>query len=207
MNEQEKLMTAYHEAGHALLGWKLPEADPVHKITIVPRGRALGVTQFVPEEERSHMGQKRLEAMLAVALAGRAAEKLIYNEYSAGAENDIQRATQIARRMVGYWGMSDLIGPVAFRQGEEHPFLGKEIHEQRQYSEQTASLIDQEVQRILREAEQRALNLLRENREDLEKLSRSLLENEILNKEQMIELIGEPAPRAYASRQSAQDES
>ena len=195
LNEQEKWMTAYHEAGHALLSWYSPEADPVHKVTIVPRGRALGVTQFVPDEDRMHMGQKRLETMLSVALAGRAAEKLIFDEYSAGAENDIQRATQIARRMVGHWGMSDVIGPVAFREGDEHPFLGKEIHEQRKYSEQTAALIDQEVQRILRSAEGHATDVLVEHRTELELVSKQLMEKEILSKEELTELIGPPAQR------------
>lgn len=200
LNDEERRMTAYHEAGHALLGWYVAEADPVHKVTIVPRGRALGVTQFVPEEERMHMGQRRFEALLAVAMAGRAAEKIIFDEYSAGAENDIMRATQIARRMVGYWGMSDAIGPVALRDGEEHPFLGKEIHEQRKYSEQTAHLIDQEVQRILWAAERRAIQLIQEKRRELELLTDGLMDKEILNKEEITELIGLPVPRRFAVR-------
>ncbi|MCA8993494.1 MAG: ATP-dependent zinc metalloprotease FtsH [Planctomycetaceae bacterium] len=199
LNAHEKRMTAYHEAGHALLGWYSADADLVHKVTIVPRGRALGVTQFVPEEERMHMGQKRLETMLAVALAGRAAEKMIFDEYSAGAESDIQRATQIARRMVGAWGMSEVIGPVAFRESEEHPFLGKEIHEQRKYSEQTAHTIDQEVQRILRAAQAHAVDVLEEHRKELDLLSEALLAREILSRDEMIEVIGPATPRNFQS--------
>ncbi|MEI8021310.1 MAG: ATP-dependent zinc metalloprotease FtsH, partial [Schlesneria sp.] len=127
LGPKEREMTAYHEVGHALLAWLLPEVDPVHKITVIPRGRALGVTQLMPDEDRYNVGEKRLHSQLAFMLGGRAAEKLVFNEYSAGAEDDLKRATQIARRMVTRWGMSDAIGPVAFRDGEEHPFLGKEM--------------------------------------------------------------------------------
>jgi len=190
LNAQERRMTAYHEAGHALLAWLLPEVDPVHKVTIVPRGRALGVTQLLPEEERFHMGESRLRAQLAMMLGGRAAEKLIFDEYSAGAEDDLKRASQIARRMVSAWGMSERIGPVAYRDGEEHPFLGKEIQEARKYSEQTAFLIDQEMQKILVAAHERATAILDENRESLDRISDALLEREIVSREELVELIG-----------------
>src|SRR5690606_26910885 len=168
LNQHEKEMTAYHEAGHALLAWLLPEVDSVHKVTIIPRGRALGLTQFLPEEERYNVGENRLRQELQVLLAGRAAEKLVFDEYSAGAENDLQRATQIARRMVGYWGMSEAIGPVAFRNGDDHPFLGKEMHEQRKFSEQTAHVIDQEMQRFLNAASDQATQTLKEHRDKLD---------------------------------------
>ncbi|HSG72364.1 MAG TPA: ATP-dependent zinc metalloprotease FtsH, partial [Planctomycetaceae bacterium] len=121
MNEKERRMTAGHEAGHALIAWLLEELDPLHKVTIVPRGRALGVTQLLPDEERYSVGEKKLHSQLTMMLGGRAAEKLLFDEYTAGAEDDLKRATAIARRMVAYWGMSETIGPVAFRQGEEHP--------------------------------------------------------------------------------------
>ncbi len=127
----------------------------IHKVTIIPRGRSLGVTQLVPDEERYNAGEKRLHSQLAFILGGRAAERLICEEYSAGAEDDLRQATQLARRMVAHWGMSEVIGPVAFRQGEEHPFLGKEIHEQRKFSEETAHVIDREVQRFLTSAQER----------------------------------------------------
>jgi len=193
LNEHEREMTAYHEAGHALLAWLLPEVDSVHKVTIIPRGRALGVTQLIPDEERFHIGEKRLHSQIVMMLGGRAAEKLVFDEFSAGAEDDLKRATDIARRMVAHWGMSEVIGPVAFRQGEEHPFLGKEIHEQRQFSEETARIIDQEVQRFLTTGADRASELLIEHREELNRVAAALLENESLGKPELIELLGERA--------------
>jgi cell division protease FtsH len=190
MNKKERRMTAYHEAGHALIAWLLPEVDPVHKVTIVPRGRALGVTQLLPEEDRMHMGETRLKSQLSMMLAGRAAEKFVFDEYSAGAEDDLRRASQIARRMVSAWGMSDAVGPVAYRDGDEHPFLGKEIHEARKYSEQTAFLIDQEMQKILVAAQDQAMHLLKENREQLDRIVEALLEQEVVSREELIELLG-----------------
>jgi cell division protease FtsH len=195
LNPHEREMTAYHEAGHALLAWLLPDVDPVHKVTIIPRGRALGVTQMLPEEERYHIGEKRLHSELTVALAGRAAEKLVFDEYSAGAEEDLKRATHISRRMIGYWGMSEVVGPAAFRDGEEHPFLGKEMHEARQYSEKTAFTIDQEIQRFLNAAHDRATSMLKEHRDKLDKISRGLLENELLDRDDISALIGPPVQR------------
>jgi len=190
LSEHEKEMTAYHESGHALLAWLLPDLDPVHKVTIVPRGRALGVTQLLPDEERYSMGENQLHSHLVFAMGGRAAEKLVFDEYSAGAEGDLKQATSLARKMVGHWGMSELIGPVAFRQGEEHPFLGKEMHESRDFSEETARLIDQEIQRFLMNASNRATEMLVQHRDKLDELARQLLEREILNKDEMIEILG-----------------
>ena len=190
LNEQEKEITAYHESGHALLAWLLPEVDLIHKVTIIPRGRSLGVTQLMPDEERYNAGEKRLHAQLAFILGGRAAERLMFEEYSAGAEDDLRQATQLARRMVAHWGMSEVIGPVAFRQGEEHPFLGKEIHEQRKFSEDTAHIIDQEVQRFLTTAQERAVNLLSEHRDDLDRLAHALLEHESLGQTELKALLG-----------------
>jgi len=191
LNEHEREMTAYHESGHALLAWLLPDVDSVHKVTIIPRGRALGVTQLVPDEERYHIGEKRLHSQIAMMLGGRAAEKLVFDEFSAGAEDDLKRATAIARKMVAHWGMSEIIGPVAFRQGEEHPFLGKEMHEQRQFSEETARIIDQEVQRFLTSAADRATEMLTKHREELDRITAALLEKESLGKADLIELLGE----------------
>jgi len=196
LSDHEKEMTAYHEAGHALLGWLLPEVDPVHKVTIIPRGRALGVTQLLPDEERYSIGEKRLHSQLVFMLGGRAAEKLVFDEYTAGAQDDIKRATQLSRRMVGHWGMSEIIGPVAFSQGEEHPFLGKEMHEHREFSEETARIIDQEVQSILSKAYDRAKSMLAEQREVLDRLSKALLDRESLGREELAEIIGAPATSA-----------
>ncbi len=193
LNDEEKEITAYHESGHALLAWLLPDVDLIHKVTIIPRGRSLGVTQLVPDEERYNAGEKRLHSQLAFILGGRAAERLICEEYSAGAEDDLRQATQLARRMVAHWGMSEVIGPVAFRQGEEHPFLGKEIHEQRKFSEETAHVIDREVQRFLTSAQERAFSLVSEHRDDLERLARALLEHESLGQTELKKILGERA--------------
>ena len=197
LGPKEREMTAYHEVGHALLAWLLPEVDPVHKITVIPRGRALGVTQLMPDEDRYNVGEKRLHSQLAFMLGGRAAEKLVFNEYSAGAEDDLKRATQIARRMVTRWGMSDAIGPVAFRDGEEHPFLGKEMAtDQREYSDDTARVIDAEVQRFLIQANDRAVQVLTENRGKLDSLTASLVEKESLDLAVITAIIGPPVSRS-----------
>ena len=132
-------------------------------------------------------------------MGGRAAEKLIFDEYSAGAEDDLKKATSLARRMVAHWGMSELIGPVAFRQGEEHPFLGKEIHEAREFSEETAHTIDQEVQRFLNDAANKASKLLTEHRDQLDAISKALLKNESIDHADMVKLLGEPVPRTSRS--------
>ncbi len=203
LSEHEKAMTAYHEAGHALLAWFLPDVDPVHKVTIIPRGRALGVTQLLPEEDRYHYGEKRMHSQMAMMLGGRAAEKLVFDEYSAGAEDDLKRATSLARRMVSHWGMSEKIGPVAFRQGEDHPFLGKELHEAREFSEETAHTIDQEVQRFLHAAADRASKLLAEHRSQLDAVSNLLLEKESIDHPDLVTLLGPPIPRTNSEAKKA----
>ncbi|MEP2307112.1 ATP-dependent zinc metalloprotease FtsH [Rhodopirellula bahusiensis] len=188
--DSEKEKTAYHEAGHTLTAWHLEGSHIVHKVTIIPRGRALGVTQYVPNEDRLSMSKKELEHQLIVLLGGRAAEKIIYTETCVGAENDLERATSIARRMVTHWGMSPKIGPVSYKTSDEDPFLGREIHQQRQFSEHTQELIDEEVARILMEADQKAEQLLREHRGQLETITRALLDREELNEVELTELIG-----------------
>ncbi|MEM9701222.1 MAG: ATP-dependent zinc metalloprotease FtsH [Planctomycetota bacterium] len=191
MSGHEKRMTAYHEAGHALIAWVLPTLDPVHKVTIIPRGRALGVTQLLPDEERHHFGERRMRDHLAMAMGGRAAEKLVFDEYSAGAEDDLNRSTSLARKMVAHWGMSDKVGPVAFRQGETHPFLGKEMQTGRNFSDETARQIDDEIRAVLQGAMDRATQILSERRDDLERISQMLLEQEAISREDMGELLGE----------------
>lgn len=197
LNDHEKRMTAYHEAGHALLGWLLPDVDPVHKVTIVPRGRALGVTYFQPNEERMSMGEKQMHSQLIMSMGGRVAEKLVFNEYTAGAQGDLKSSTSLARKMIGQWGMSDKIGPVAFRDGEENPFLGKELHEQRQYSEHTAAIIDAEVQRFLNESQDEAKRMLTENRGKLDIIANALLDQELVEYDDLVKLIGPDAPRTH----------
>ncbi|REJ96594.1 MAG: ATP-dependent zinc metalloprotease FtsH [Planctomycetota bacterium] len=190
LSEEEKEMTAYHEAGHALLAWIVPGIDRLHKVTVVPHGRALGVTQLLPEEDRLNISEADLRARLVFMLGGRAAEKLIYDQYSAGAENDLTEATKLARRMVSRWGMSERLGPVAYHATEENPFLGREFHSEREFSEHTAQMIDEEIARILHASADRAMELLRANSEKLKKLAEALVEHEFLDEEDITELIG-----------------
>jgi cell division protease FtsH len=191
MDKKEKTLTAWHEAGHAVLAWAQEGMDPVHKVSIVPRGRTLGVTQLMPESEINNLGERILKARIVMTMGGRAAEKMKFNEYSAGAQGDISQATQLARRMVASWGMSEVIGPVAFRQSEEHPFLGKEMHTYREFSEETTRQIDMEVQRIIKEAERTATQLLTQYRDKLEALVDALLESEDLEREAVEKILGE----------------
>lgn len=195
LSDKEKSLTAYHEAGHALLAWLVPSSDRVHKVSIIPRGRALGATQLLPEEDRVNIGETELRTRLLFLLGGRSAEKLVFNEYTAGAEDDLKRATSLARRMVTHWGMSERLGPVAFRDGEEHPFLGKEMAEQRQYSETTARIIDEEVGLLLRQAADRAVELLSKHRDDLDRLAGALENEETLDEGDLERLLGPPAYR------------
>jgi cell division protease FtsH len=190
MSEKEKRATAYHEVGHTLVAWYIAEADPVHKVTIIPRGRALGVTQMLPIEERVSYYERDLRARLAVLLGGRAAERLVFDDLSAGVADDLKRATRLARVMVTQCGMSDRIGPVYYRESEEHPFLGREIANSREHSEHTAQVIDEEVARILREEDERAYRILEEHRDELERLSDTLLEREVLSVSEIEEMIG-----------------
>ncbi|MCH8045665.1 MAG: ATP-dependent zinc metalloprotease FtsH [Planctomycetes bacterium] len=200
---KEKEMTAYHEAGHALLAWLLEESDRVHKVTIIPRGRALGVTQLLPEEEIFNVGESRLTSRLIFMLGGRAAEKLVFDEFSAGAESDLTQSTRLARKMVANWGMSERLGPVSFSRGEEQPFLGKEIHEARNFSEHTAQLIDEEITKLLNSAYDRARLMLIEQRDKLDTVAEALLEKEMLDDKDIEALIGPSARQLAASNGKA----
>lgn len=200
---REKEKTAYHEAGHALLAWLLPGVDRLHKVTVIPRGRALGVTQTVPEEERMNVSESELRDKLAFILGGRAAEKIAYDELSAGAENDLERATKMVRRMVTQWGMSERIGPVSYKMSGEDPFLGREMHESRQFSEHTMQVIDEEIARILHDAAQRAFDVLLKNKDKLESLTKELCEKEELSDVEITDLIG---PSIHATRKKDQEE-
>jgi cell division protease FtsH len=190
LSAEGKRRTAYHEAGHALVSWLEPEADPPQKVSIIPRGRALGVTFNLPEEERYHLGFDYFKARLIVLMGGRAADRLIYKQPYSGHEDDLKQATRLARYMVTHWGMSDRLGPMAFRVGEEHVFLGKEIQEPRDFSEGTAQVIDEEVSRILRDADERAYQILEQNRDKLEALVEALLQREELLKEEIDQVLG-----------------
>ena len=193
LSERERRATAYHEAGHALLAWLTKGGNRVHKISIIPRGRTLGATQILPDEDRLNIGQSELRQRLLFLLGGRTAEKLIFDELSAGAEDDLNKATQIARRMVMHWGMSERLGPVAFRDGEDHPFLGKEMAEPRRFSEHTAQVIDEEIQRILHESADSAMEMLTTHRNKLEALAERLIGEETLDELEIEDLIGPPA--------------
>ncbi len=188
ISEKERRLTAIHESGHALVGMNIPESDPVHKVTIVPRGRALGVTFFLPEQDILGRTKEELEAMIANSMGGRVAEELFIGRITTGASNDIEKATEIARAMVCQYGMSDL-GPLAYGKKDEQIFLGREINQHRDYSEDTAIKIDQEVNRIIGTQYKRATRILEDNREAMERLTEALLEYESLDLEQMKRVI------------------
>jgi cell division protease FtsH len=190
VNEDEKRVIAYHEAGHALTAKLLPGADPLKKVTIIPRGRSLGATEQVPEEDRHNLSRQYLLNKIAIILGGRAAEKIVFEDLTSGAGDDLKKATQLARRMVCQWGMSEKLGPVTYRQGEPHPFLGREIAEQRDFSEHTAQKIDEEVQRITQEMHEKSEELLQSNADKLDSLAEALLEHETLDSEHINRLLG-----------------
>jgi cell division protease FtsH len=189
ISEEEKKATAYHESGHALVGKLVPGSDPVHKMTIIPRGLALGVTHYLPIDEKHTYSKKYLETKLLHILGGRVAEKLVFNELTTGAGNDIERATELARKMVCEWGMSERLGPLTFGKKEEQIFLGREIATHRDYSEDTAQEIDKEVRRIVEEAEEETTKLLSANLDKLHLLANALLEKEILDGEEIDKIL------------------
>jgi cell division protease FtsH len=191
LTEEDKRKTAYHEGGHALVTWLEPAADRPLKVSIIPRGQSLGVNLSVPEEERYHYGMDHFKAKLVTLMGGRAADRLVYGQPFAGAESDLKQATRLARYMVTHWGMSDRLGPMSFRVGEEHVFLGKEIQEPRDFSEGTAQLIDEEVQRLLREADERSFHHLEQHRAELDRLAGQLLHREELSREDIDRLLRE----------------
>ncbi|MDR2489618.1 MAG: ATP-dependent zinc metalloprotease FtsH [Desulfovibrio sp.] len=187
--------TAYHEAGHAILNVLLPETDTLHKVSIIPRGRALGVTMFLPEEDKNTMTRVELESAIAVSFGGRAAELIVFNQYTTGAANDIKQATGLARSMVCKWGMSDAVGPMAVGEQSQEVFIGREWVANREHSEDTARLVDVEVKRIIDDAMATAGRLLRENIDNLHRVAEALLERETLTGDEVKRLLrGEPLP-------------
>lgn len=185
ISEKEKKTTAYHEAGHALVARLLPDSDPVHKVTIIPRGRALGLTHYLPTDDRHSYSRSYIQTMLTYMLGGRAAEKIVFDHYTTGASNDIERATTLSRKMVCEWGMSDKLGPVAFGKKEEEVFLGREISTAKNYSEETSRLIDTEIKWIILEAENKAIQLINENIQFLHTIANALIERETLDAEDL----------------------
>jgi cell division protease FtsH len=188
VREEDRKTTAYHEAGHGLVARFLPGTHAVNKITIIPRGRAAGITWFLPEEQDFRY-KDQLESELSVAFGGRAAEEIVFKRISTGASNDIKQATELAQKMVRAWGMSEILGPLSYAKNEEHIFLGREIAQHRDYSEETAQKIDFEINKLIRSSYDRARQVLEENIEVLHKLSALLLEKETVMGAELDDLI------------------
>jgi cell division protease FtsH len=197
ITDAEKEVTAYHEAGHALVARLLPDTDPIHKVTIIPRGQALGVTMQLPKDERYTHSKKFLENTLCILFGGRVAEKIIFDEITTGAGNDIERASDMARKMVCAWGMSEELGPLTFGKKEEQIFLGREISQHRDFSEDTARKIDEEVHNIILTANKTVIRLLTENKDILKRMAEELLEKETIVLDDIERILAEMRPGQY----------
>ena len=200
MNEDEKKLTAYHEAGHAIVGRTVPEHDPVYKVSIIPRGRALGVTMFLPEEDRYSHSKTRLESQIASLFGGRIAEELIFGpgRVTTGASNDIERATMIARNMVTKWGLSDRLGPLAYSEDEGEVFLGRQVTQTKHMSDETAHAIDEEVRRIIDSSYERAKTILTDNLDKLHAMAKALVKYETIDEPQITDIMEGREPRPPA---------
>ncbi|MEE9523846.1 MAG: ATP-dependent zinc metalloprotease FtsH [Thermodesulfovibrionales bacterium] len=196
ISDLEKKITAYHEAGHVIVAHELPDTDPIHKVSILPRGMAMGVTQLLPEEDRHYYPKAYLMSKLGIALAGRVAEKIVFDDISTGAQNDLKEATSLAEKMVAQWGMSDKVGPINLGRGEEHPFLGRELAQPKRYSDDMAWLMDQEIRRLIMEAETKAEEILAVNRHTLDSIADALIKEEVLEKEEIEKIIKEANKKA-----------
>jgi len=197
LSEKERKLIAYHEGGHALVGHAMANADPVHKVTIIPRGRALGYTQALPTEDKFLTTRAEMQDQLAMLLGGRTAEELIFHEPTSGAANDIEKATQIARGMVTEYGMSERLGARKFGSGDSEPFLGREMSHGRDYSEEIASAIDEEIKRLIESAHDEAWEVLVEYRDVLDNLVLQLLEHETLSRKQVLEVFAPVEKRPF----------
>jgi len=202
ISEQEKRITAYHEAGHALVARMLPGTDPIHKITIIPRGRALGLTQQLPIDEKHTYPRRFLLNSISILLGGRAAEELVLEDFTTGAGNDIERATDLARKMVCEWGMSTQMGPLSYGKKEEQIFLGREIATHKDYSEETAKRIDSEICQIVSVCYDTSKKILSENLQTLHSLSEELIKREVLNSEDLDAII---SGRALPEQEKTED--
>lgn len=206
ISDDEKRNTAYHESGHALVARLLPGTDPIHKVTIIPRGRALGLTQQLPEDEKHTYPKKYLLNNIAILLGGRAAEELILKDFTTGSGNDIERATNLARKMVCEWGMSEVMGPLTYGKKEEQIFLGREFATHKDYSEDTAQRIDEEVTRIVSQSYEKAKQLLTDHMDALNKIASELLEKEVLNTAELDAIIGISSSRDDGARTAGEIE-
>jgi cell division protease FtsH len=193
ISADEKKATAYHESGHALLHYYLKNVDPLHKVTVIPHGRALGLALSLPETDSFSKNRSWLMDRIKIAMGGYVAEKIFYNETTTGTKNDLDQATDLARRMVCEWGMSEVLGPVAYGQEDEPIFLGKEIARHKDYSEETAQKIDQEIRNILGTCMNEVEQILREHKGQLETLAAELIQKESLDDDEIRELLGFPA--------------
>jgi cell division protease FtsH len=201
LSEKERVVTAYHEMGHALVGHFLPNADPVHKISVVSRGQALGYTISMPDEDKFLTTRAQLEDTMAMSLGGRAAEEIVFDEITTGAANDLEKVTQTAKQMTMRFGMSDKLGPRVLGHNHGAPFLGRDMHSEPDYSDDLARVIDAEIRRIIEEAHQRARDILVEHRQDLETLSKILLVRETIEREEFLALLaGAPEDQVFAER-------
>ncbi len=202
ITEEDRRIVAYHESGHTLVAAMTPGADPLQKVTIIPRGRALGATEQVPEQDRYNLSREYLLGRISVMLGGRSAEKLVFNDLTTGAANDLKQATQTARRMVTQWGMSEKLGAATFAMEEQHVFLGKDISQPKHFSEHTNQVIDEEIQKIINTREDHASKILTENRDTLDRLAESLIENETLEREDLEKIIGNLAKTGSKEKES-----
>jgi cell division protease FtsH len=191
MSEKEKKLTAYHEAGHAIVGRLVPEHDPVYKVSIIPRGRALGVTMFLPEQDKYSISRKQLDSQLASLFGGRVAEEIVFGieNVTTGASNDIERATQLARNMVTRWGLTDALGPLAYSEDEDEVFLGRSVTQHKHVSDETALKIDMEIRSIIETAHKTATDLIQSNREKLEVMTDALMKYETIDSSQIDQIM------------------
>jgi cell division protease FtsH len=197
MTDAEKRMTAYHESGHAIVGISVPEHDPVYKVTIIPRGRALGVTQFLPEQDRYSMSKRRLESSIATLFGGRIAEEIIFgaDAVTTGASNDIERATELARNMVTKWGLSDRLGPLTYTEEAGEVFLGRSVTQHKQVSDETAHAIDEEVRHVIETNYQVAKQILESNLDKLHAMADALIKYETIADDQIKDIMAGRSPR------------
>ena len=199
ISDEEKETTAYHEVGHALVAASIEEVDPIHKVSIIPRGRALGVTMLLPEEDRHSHNKRALLGQIAMTMGGRAAEQLVFNRYTTGASDDLKRATELARKMVCQWGMSEKLGPLTYVEDAGHVFLGRDLQQHKEFSNESMRMIDEEVLEILSSSYERAKKILKKYRKALESLAKTLIEQETIDGDCVLQVMQEYEPKAKKS--------
>jgi cell division protease FtsH len=197
MTDEEKRLTAYHESGHAIVGLTVPDHDPVYKVSIIPRGRALGITMFLPEQDRYSFSKRRLNSQISSLFGGRIAEEMVFgaDAVTTGASNDIERATEIARNMVTKWGLSDQLGPLTYSEDEGEVFLGRSVTQHKQVSDETAHAIDQEIRNVIDTNYQRAMQILTEHRDVLDLMAKALMKYETIDESQLKDIMEGKQPK------------